>query len=443
MTSISLSDPTCPERKQPIDPLRFRFLAIVLSLVVVVALAYVVVRVFPDQRLEWRGATWRIRLDGSLFQISLPGPGFGDADLSDLQRHPLLERIHAPRATITDAGVAALTAFTRLQELDLSGTRLTDEGVRTLSQIAALQQLRLDDCRYITPDALLHLAALPRLAKLAFNGVRTTPEQYLRLAEALPDVELEVNAAAVVPAGDRIEVSWVREGTPPDVSLSLPPTIAAADLAAIPHPEVVAEIRSQSLAPMTSDVYRELGRFPRLHSVHLRGGVDDDALQAIAALPSLTAIDLFYEHRFTDVGIEALRGHPQLRTVLLASPGVTGPGIDALATLSHCERLWLKFPNADPAAFKALAPLTDLRNLLIIHPRLTDEQLAFVENFRELEQLDIHGNRCTDGIIPVLMRLPNLIALDLRGGEVTEEGYAPLGEKIQAQRAERRARGIQ
>ena len=134
------------------------------------------------------------------------------------------------------------------------------------------------------------------------------------------------------------------------------------------------------------------------------GDVTDAGLAHLAALPNLTALDLFECTRITNRGLTYLRGLTRLTSLDLTGTQITDVGLARLTTLSNLSRL-------------------DLSRCAGI----TDNGLAYLRAFTRLTHLDLSGTGITDVGLSHLRGLHRLVGLNLQGCErVTSRGVQAL-----------------
>ena len=112
-----------------------------------------------------------------------------------------------------------------------------------------------------------------------------------------------------------------------------------------------------------------LYHIPAGNDVYVRvHNIDDQDLgqlvRDLAAIPTLTYLNLSENRKITDDGLRALRTLTSLTGLNLSSCSITSVGLGYLAALTRLETLDLSFCNRiTDASFKALRPLNRLTSL--------------------------------------------------------------------------------
>jgi hypothetical protein len=131
-----------------------------------------------------------------------------------------------------------------------------------------------------------------------------------------------------------------------------------------------------------------LAGLPNLQHLRIRAsGIDDEALAAIARLPSLTILNL-PQADLTDAGLVPLRDLPNLVQLRFGSPRVTDAGIQTVAQLPGLRRLHLIDVPISPLGLTELARAKQLESLYIDGANLPDAALE--ELFRQRPDLHVH-----------------------------------------------------
>jgi hypothetical protein len=106
-----------------------------------------------------------------------------------------LRQLSLENTQIGDVTVARLRGASRLQQLDLSGTQVTDLALATVGALTNLESLWLTNTA-ISDEGLNHLHKLPQLTRLDLAGTKVTSAGIQKLAEALPNCEVNATTAS-------------------------------------------------------------------------------------------------------------------------------------------------------------------------------------------------------------------------------------------------------
>ena len=144
----------------------------------------------------------------------------------------------------------------------------------------------------------------------------------------------------------------------------------------------------------------------------------------------LQELDLHKSIYITDKGLESLRGLNRLRFLYIASPGVTGKGLEVIGTLAGLERLVLDGCPIGDEGWEHLRGLKNLHTLALARTKITDRALERLPA-SSLEYLDLSVNAVTDkGIVSLTDRLLRLRRVDLSFTQVSDKGVATLRKAV-------------
>jgi internalin A len=150
--------------------------------------------------------------------------------------------------------------------------------------------------------------------------------------------------------------------------------------------------------------------------------VTDSDMGALAALPSLTRLDLSMT-RITDRGLLELKTASNLTDLnLYYCELVSDQGIAVLKGWQHLKRLNLRGTKITDSTLQFLNRLTSLEVLDIGFAQVTDSGLAQLNALSNLKELSIGGNKLTDAGLQALRQMPALANLDLSGAQRTDSG---------------------
>ena len=266
-----------------------------------------------------------------------------------------------PSAWITDAGgVLTREEHGRGLFVDLRGSWVTDSDLTELAKLPDLRRLDLSLTR-ITDHGMKGLTPVPSLTDLD-----------LSFAESITDGGL-----SAIKNWKHLKRLSVR-GTK------------------------ITDMTIQYLSALTSLESLDIG-FVQVTDVGL------DALTALVNLKELTVGG----NKLTDAGLQQLRQLPQLTFLDLSGSQRTDSGIWAVS---------LTGPGVD-----AIATLKNLRHLRLSGTLITARGLEKLKGLKALERLDLLGcQRVSDDAVPILAGLPGLKIVDLTATAISKQGLAAL-----------------
>jgi internalin A len=249
-----------------------------------------------------------------------------DAAMSYLRANSRLRKLVLRGTDVTDVSLPYIAGLTALKSLDLSHTMLGDVGIESLPALTELEELRLGADR-ISGINFNFLKLLPKLKKLSFNGIQRrnggacwTPlitDLDLDPISMLSDLE-ELNLGVGIGLGKAGKPSGERNcRSAGGIKIT---DLGLAKLARLKKLRYL-DVSGAQLTPAGLKVLESLPRLERL-SLWNCTGLDDSAASALAAIPSLTNLDLSY----TSVGdstLGKLASLPRLKYLYLTDTKVT------------------------------------------------------------------------------------------------------------------------
>lgn len=192
-----------------------------------------------------------------LKRLNIRGTKISDTTLDHLSGITTLESLNAGSANVTDVGIERMTSLPNLKELAIGGNKITDNGLQPLRQIPGLTYLDLIG-RQGTDSSVWVVS----MSEVGLDAILTLKE--LR--------ELRLGCTGVGVGAERVRLATV---------LNM-------------------NVSSRWIEKMKS--------LPKLERLKLQGciRVNDDAVAALVAIPSLREVDL-KGTTLTEEGIAALR----------------------------------------------------------------------------------------------------------------------------------------
>lgn len=200
-------------------------------------------------------------------------------------------------------------------------------------------------------------------------------------------------------------------------------------------------------------------------------GLGDDAIRAVAGVPSLTELSIA-ECGTTDTGAKLLEQLPQLTSLSFRQEGrLTDRALLSIGKLTGLQSLslnsyvgnqqlgWMRF-SAD--AMRQLQGLSELRSLHVVgqevppeavsHPKLTalslghgdvgDDVAGRVGTLKALRSLELSYTGITDSGFSAIARLPELQRLDISSRLLTDSGIKHLAGHNRLQHISLRVSGV-
>jgi Leucine-rich repeat (LRR) protein len=255
-----------------------------------------------------------------------------DAAMSYLRANARLRKLVLRGTDITDVGLPYIATLTALKSLDLSHTMLGDVGIESLPALTELEELKLGADR-ISGINFNFLKLLPKLKKLSFNGIQRrnggacwTPLitdldlDPISLLSGLEELNLGVGVGlgrAGKPSGER---NCRSAGGIKITDLGLTKLARLKNLRFL-------DVSGAQLTPAGLKILESLPRLERL-SLWNCTALDDSAASALAAIPSLTSLDLSYTSA-GDATLQKLAALPHLKTLYLTDTKVTPAAVQA------------------------------------------------------------------------------------------------------------------
>ena len=268
-----------------------------------------------------------------LIHVALGEVAFGDKDLARLRNLRNLGDLGIDRSSVTDAGLKHLeqmpalrvltlpnhlgdgafehiTQIKLLQGLYISGPAITSAGFARLRELPNLHGLTVANANFTDGD-IVHLQALPKLHRLALSDTKITNAGLAEIARIQNLEHLSV-----------ITFGLSEEGLEPLSNLR--------ELIAlqINHMDITAKGAGY------------LARLPKL--AHLEtGALDDEALEVLCKMESLTTLNCISHGQVTRDGIQAVAEKKNLRQFRIQGLHVDSQVCNLLISLTNLERFFL------------------------------------------------------------------------------------------------------
>lgn len=160
--------------------------------------------------------------------------------------------------------------------------------------------------------------------------------------------------------------------------------------------------------------------------------VTGQAGQYLAAIDTLTELEVFRCQMFDSQGVLALKGMKLTRLKLRDLPMVDDYGMEAFDDLPELKRLELhELSSVSDMGLEHLGALESLEVLDIwTIPQMTDATVDVIAKLPNLKELSIRSTDVTDAAVDKLLAMPNLKSLTFKeNGSVTPDGLKKLSGK--------------
>jgi Leucine-rich repeat (LRR) protein len=346
--------------------------------------------------------------EGRVTEITIPDGSAVTADdvalfgrLMDLVKLRILDC-----RALDDDMVATLGGLRGLEVLALTNTGMTDAGARTIADsFPGLVELDLSSNTNLTGAAMKSIAALVKLERLSLVQTRFNDLQTRRLAKLVELQALDLR------------------GNMEAADLTLAVVAGLPRLRGFKHRSTI--VSDEGLAA--------LARSTSLEALLAQDFAITNASGAhLAAIPSLTSLEMFRCQGFGSEGVLALAPLKKLNRLTLRDlPEVGDPALAVLGELPALERLTLH--ELASVGDEGLAHLATARNLVALDiwslPRMTDRSLDAIASLPKLRELSIRETGVTEAAVDRILGMPNLTTLTLKNGALSPEAGARLSAR--------------
>lgn len=255
-----------------------------------------------------------------------------------------------------------LGSIPTLKCLNLSGSSLDDSLARAVADIDSLESLNIGRTK-ISDAGIATLSRLPHLATLKLDGCNVTDASIPSLARFKSLTSLDVASTPITPTR-------------------------------IPAIQSLSELLLQDRP------------------------LDDEGMKAIASMPNLRSFRI-RASEFGASGLLALARSGRL-TSLSIYGGLDQHAVESLAAFPQLEQLTLRVDKAVPqSSYAFLSKLSKLKRLDLATTTIDDEGLRSLQGCRELTELDLSYTKVSDAGLASLSRLKALRRVRLRATDIT------------------------
>ena len=335
------------------------------------------------------------------------------------------------------------------------GSALTPEHIGLFGKLTDLERLQIFNCRELNDEMAAHLSGLKNLTSLALTNSVIGDSTVQMIAESFPNLkELDLSSNTnitnsmlkVIGQLVHLEQLVLMQNRFNDLGTS--------------HLSKLTQLRSLDLrgnmevGDMTMEI---VGALPKLAALKHRSttvsdfgmeylaqcktlksllmqdfNITSQAGQHIAALGTLTELEVFRCQGFGSDGVLALKGMKLVRLTLRDLPMVDDQAMTVLGDLAQLKRLYLhELASVSDTGLANLASLKELELLDIwALPQMTDATVDSIAALPKLKELSIRTTGVTDAAVDKLLALPSLASLTFKdNGAVTAAGLDKLSGK--------------
>ena len=381
---------------------------------------------FDDQRPDstgWRAWLYRWTGDDLLREVNAisffatPAGGRPAGGLASVPLRPT-----------SDQACAAIARLGRVKRVDLFDRAITAPGLAELAS-SRVEELRLVGSAELTDAILAQIRRLRRLRTLTINWPKAgMPRATLRAVASLEQLEeLGLYGLTDLRSDDLAPLGALRGLRKIGIDA------APGDEACLDHLGAVGRLTSLSFAGTRvtdAGLRRLVARAPRLRSIGLDGPLlTDRGIEALADLPDLEFLNLMSPRpqrtRFSDASLVALGRLGSLKDLFLNGGRFTDVGLDAVRGCPF-DRLNLDAIEASEAGIARLLAGRSFTYLGLHGSGVTDAALPHLAgHLTGRSSLDLTRSRVTDAGMPLVAAL-KLRALVLNATAVTDAGLATL-----------------
>lgn len=372
-----------------------------------------------------------------------------------------MARLHVHAITGAVAAGCAAASFTvpglaEETELQAALDWLNRIGVRDGDTDYSLETLADESYVYFDNDAkrqivdvdLMHLQALPRLARVDLGGSVTEGLSDAGVAHLAAIPTLESLVLSVTKVGD-VGVAYLA-GHPSLLEVELPSTLitdAAIDslitipglrklnvgatavtdagLATLASAQTLEVLWLQNVRGISDEGLASVGKLPRLRELVLEISPVNEGLAHLAGLDSLQNLQLMATE-LDDAGAAYLAGLPSLRQLGLWRTGITDAALAHVAMLSALTTLRLDYTAVTDAGMATIGAMPALETLYLGNTAVGDAGLAALTGL-PLRTIDVSRTAVTDAGLATLGGIETLRTITARDNEaVSEDGVAAL-----------------
>ncbi|CAD7701090.1 unnamed protein product [Ostreobium quekettii] len=294
--------------------------------------------------------------------------------------------------------VAILDAFLLLPQIDMS-CQVTDDTLEQVGMLTSLTHLDLGHCGQITDGGLAYVSHLTNLQHLSLKACRNVTDEgllhlqgltalsHLNLCQCCGVTDCGVGLLTSLPNLTVLNLSSV---------FFSPSNVTDGGLMLVAALTTLTHLDLESCEKITDEGMEHVGKLERVRFLSLYNctKVTDEGLRHVGTLTNLTHLELCACYQITGRGLEHLGALKDLTHLgLRQCVGITDDGLQQIVGFPNLTSLDLSdCMNIGGEGLEYVGRLVALTHLdLSWCGELTDEGLAHVENMTSLRMLSLYG----------------------------------------------------
>ena len=350
----------------------------------------------------------------------LPGEGkseevtaFQQSDLARLARISGLKDLHLDGDLFTDDVIEQIVKIKGLHSLHLSTSQITGASLRQLEQLSDLREISFFGCEELTDESLLAIAAMPKIRSVSIGDCKRTSSKGLAGILALPVLETlalydsaeNLDEQALEKLSTSHLKSVILVGELDDSICTRLATISSLEEIAIVSTvfrgEQLEQLKSlarlvnlklEGCTSLSVEGLRQINQLTGLRKLFLNHSeVSDEEVLQLTDLKQLEFLDLRVNQSLTDTGLAALAAMPKLQELsLFYCPGIRGEGLDHLAMLSELRILDIGNNKIRDVGLQRLSNNRSIWELkLSLNQEFTDAGAIYLGRMKQLKKLEL------------------------------------------------------
>jgi Leucine-rich repeat (LRR) protein len=350
----------------------------------------------------------------------LPGEGkseevtaFQQSDLARLARISGLKDLHLDGDLFTDDVIEQIVKIKGLHSLHLSTSQITGASLRQLEQLSDLREISFFGCEELTDESLLAIAAMPKIRSVSIGDCKRTSSKGLAGILALPVLETlalydsaeNLDEQALEKLSTSHLKSVILVGELDDSICTRLATISSLEKIAIVSTvfrgEQLEQLKSlarlvnlklEGCTSLSVEGLRQINQLTGLRKLFLNHSeVSDEEVLQLTDLKQLEFLDLRVNQSLTDTGLAALAAMPKLQELsLFYCPGIRGEGLDHLAMLSELRILDIGNNKIRDVGLQRLSNNRSIWELkLSLNQEFTDAGAIYLGRMKQLKKLEL------------------------------------------------------
>jgi serine/threonine protein kinase len=392
--------------------------------------------------------------------LALSAAGISDAGMVHFKDCKKLTDLDLHRTRVGDSGLVHFKGCRDLKTLQLHGTRVTNAGLVHFQDCEKLTHLYLGETD-VTDDGLAHfkgcqdlvhlylsqspitdagldrLLGFAKLASLDISKTAATEAGVKKLAAALPQCRIEWDGGAIEPKvvadPDRRAAEWVisvggfvhvfSQGTTLDAMRRVE------ELPQAPFQLHIATFEAENV-PVEDIRLENLKDLKNLREIALGSNATDETVSPLTAHKGLISLTVHGAPKFTNAGLQKIRGFDKLQELHLSGTAISDDGLDALQGTPNLTRLSIHHTSIGDPGLQHVARLKKLEFLHVGATHVTDQGLQHIKGLSALALLSVGDTGVSDQGLVHLEGLTRLRHLALANTKVSAAGVKKLAAAL-------------